>query len=141
MSNYIRVLLIGLAGAVILQAAPVAEQPCIERGIQITSPNDTAIMRARSSLEIPLVRLLMITALHFVKSDLPPTLAPCMILKDARESGAGANLTYVYRWRSESLAEFNFEVTFHCDTAGRIDHIRAEPSSNQPFLAFGNYLR
>jgi hypothetical protein len=41
---------------------------------------------------------------------------------------------------SLSRLEFN-EVTFRCDTAGRIGRVEAGPSSNQPFSAFGDCLQ
>jgi hypothetical protein len=102
MPKYLGVLLAITSGTVALQAASPGDQGCIDRGIQITAANDTAIIRARSSLELPEVRLLMVAALHLVKvagQPAPPTFTPCMIFKDAHESGPGANITYRYEWR------------------------------------------
>jgi hypothetical protein len=141
MSKYMGILLIVL-GPSFLRAATTASQPCIERSIQLTPANDTAIMRARSSLEIPEIRVFMVTALHMIRvggQPAPPTFEPCLIFEGAHESGPGADIAYRYEWRSGSRLEFN-EVKFHCDTVGRIDRVEAGPSSDQAFAAFGDYL-
>lgn len=143
MLKYICALLFVLAGPFVLHGQTAEEQRCVDQGVQITRVNDTAIMRARSTLEIPAVRVFMVSALHLIRVEnqpVPPTLNPCMTLKDQHESGAGANITYVYSWDSGSSREFN-QVTFHCDANGLIDRVDAGPSSNQPFTAFGNYLQ
>ena len=144
MSSYMRALLMTLAGAIVLQGAVMADVPCLGQAVQITPANDTAIMRARSLLEDPLVRVFMVTALDLVKTGgypSPPTFTPCISFKEAHESGSGASLTYMYSSPPGSLAAFNFEVTFRCDSSGRIDRVQAGPASSRPFEAFGDYLQ
>ena len=111
------------SSAAVLHADPAAEQPCIDKGLEITSDNDNAIMRVRSILEAPPVREFLVSALHLTKiggSYLPPTLAPCMTLIEARESGPGAKITYLYQWQTALSREFN-QLSVYCDNTGHID--------------------
>jgi hypothetical protein len=142
MSNVILALLLMFSGAVVVYAETAAEQACIDKGLEITSDNDNAIMRVRSILEAPPVRAFVVSALHLTKiadSYLPPTLVPCMTLIEAKESGAGAKITYLYQWRTALNREFN-QLSVYCDNTGHIDRVESGPSSNDAFSAFGDFL-